>query len=214
MKPMNAKHEDMTNEITSNMLPEGLDWANNAAEVYQLRQLVQQQATQIAELERRTTEDGLTRLCNRRGFDKALDNALVDYHRYNRAAAVLLIDVNEFKSTNDTYGHAAGDAVLRHIAVLLKRFTRASDIVARLGGDEFAIILQEATPQIARDKARELEAQILSIPCEFNGRDFYADLSIGTCALCEGHDAAEVLSRADSEMYRRKQQFKNARRAS
>lgn len=184
------------------------------AELASLRAKVEQQASMIEILERKAREDKLTGLLNRRGFEAALADALDYYHRYQRCGALLLIDLNDFKTVNDTLGHAAGDAILQHVAQLLLRHTRASDSVARLGGDEFCVILREAGPAEARLKKAELETVLGAMPCTYAGHEIYTSASIGACTFTEAPKEQDILELADANMYRRKASSRRNDRAS
>jgi diguanylate cyclase (GGDEF)-like protein len=93
--------------------------------------------------ERLATTDGLTGLLNHRAFQARTDEALAQARRYGRACALLLTDVDHFKSVNDTHGHPIGDLVLKGVAQILREKARDTDLVARYGGEEFAVIMPE-----------------------------------------------------------------------
>ncbi|MDK2858237.1 MAG: hypothetical protein PWQ89_1356 [Verrucomicrobiota bacterium] len=106
--------------------------------------------TLAAELAEQTVRDPLTGLYNRRFFDEALRQNIETARRYNRVLSLVLFDLDDFKTVNDTRGHEAGDAVLKTFAQLLLETARKADIVCRIGGDEFAVILPETTLPAAR----------------------------------------------------------------
>lgn len=146
--------------------------------------------------------DQLTGLFNRRRFDEELKRELARAGRYAEHSAVLSIDVDNFKGINDSAGHAAGDAVLTHVARVLTERSRASDVVARLGGDEFAILLSAVDGPEARSAADHLLAEIRSSPAAYGGKPFRVTASIGV-ATFESDDATagEVMVNADLAMY-------------
>jgi diguanylate cyclase (GGDEF)-like protein/PAS domain S-box-containing protein len=146
--------------------------------------------------------DQLTGLFNRRRFDEELKRELARAGRYAEHSAVLSIDVDNFKGINDSAGHAAGDAVLTHVARVLTKRSRASDVVARLGGDEFAILLSAVDGPEARSAADHLLAEIRSSPAAYGGKPFRVTASIGV-ATFESDDATagEVMVNADLAMY-------------
>ncbi len=146
--------------------------------------------------------DQLTGLFNRRRFDEELKRELARAGRYAEHSAVLSIDVDNFKVINDSAGHAAGDAVLAHVARVLDQHSRATDVVARLGGDEFAVLLSAVGTREARSAAEHLLTEIRSSPAAYGGRPFRVTASIGV-ATFESDDATagEVLVNADLAMY-------------
>jgi diguanylate cyclase (GGDEF)-like protein/PAS domain S-box-containing protein len=146
--------------------------------------------------------DQLTGLFNRRHFDEQLKRELARAGRYADHSAVLSIDIDNFKSINDSAGHAAGDAVLVQMARVLSNRFRSSDLVARLGGDEFGVLLSEVGAREARAAAEDLLHEIRSSPAIYGGKPFRISASIGVAAF-ESDDATagEVLVNADLAMY-------------
>ena len=118
-----------------------------------LQQLLREQAEEIRHLSRLATYDQLTGIMNRRGFEVELDHVLERARRYEEAGALIYIDLDHFKPINDTYGHAAGDAVLAEVANLLEGSVRGTDYVARLGGDEFVVLLVNSSREQAAHRA-------------------------------------------------------------
>jgi diguanylate cyclase (GGDEF)-like protein/PAS domain S-box-containing protein len=139
--------------------------------------------------------DELTGLANRRGFSAAMAARPGD-------VTVLLIDLNGFKQINDTYGHAAGDEVLRHVAGLLRDSAGAADVPARLGGDEFAVLAGGGSADAERLAGRLRTA--LAEPARIGGRDLGVGASIGL-ATGPAADADQLLNAADLRMYEEKQ---------
>ena len=117
--------------------------------------------------------------------------------------AVLLIDLNGFKQINDSYGHATGDAVLRHVAALMRECAGPDDVPARLGGDEFAIMLGSADLAAAERMAADIRA-LLTEPCDAGGRSLTVGASIGVAAGPVS-DPDQLLHAADLQMYDEKQ---------
>ncbi|HUE27443.1 MAG TPA: EAL domain-containing protein [Solirubrobacteraceae bacterium] len=151
--------------------------------------------------------DQLTGLHNRRRFEEELKRELARSGRYHSHGAVLSIDIDNFKSINDSAGHAAGDAVLVELANLLERRFRSSDVVARLGGDEFAVLLATVEVDAARAAAQDLLATIHNSGTVFGGKPLRVTASIGVAAF-ESDDAtaSELLTGADLAMYAAKAQ--------
>ena len=146
--------------------------------------------------------DQLTGLLNRRRFEEELKRELARSSRYGYSGAVLSIDLDNFKSTNDFAGPAAGDAVLSAVGRALRRRFRSSDIVARMGGDEFGVLLTEIDPTAARKTAEDLLVAVHKCRPTFGGRTFRITASIGV-ATFESDDATagELLVNADLAMY-------------
>ncbi|MGC1778060.1 MAG: GGDEF domain-containing protein, partial [Xanthobacteraceae bacterium] len=175
-----------------------------AAEVDKLAAQLQASRARIADLEARVDIDPLTDILNRRGFERELARSLAYVKRYGTSAALLYIDLDDFKPVNDGHGHAAGDAVLKAVAVTLLRHVRASDLVARLGGDEFAVLLWNLGEAEAADKAAALEAAVYATPVSWGASTFVVAASVGVAALRPLDTPSMVLQRADIAMYARK----------
>jgi len=167
------------------------------------RELAAAQA-QMAELEARTEIDSLTDLVNRRGLERELKRALAYVKRYGTGAVLIYLDLDGFKSVNDRYGHAAGDVVLKAIAVVLRRHVRACDLVARHGGDEFVVLLWNLDATDGEAKARALEAAIARTTATHRGKTLAVGASAGSTMLLPLDTPASVLDRADRAMYARK----------
>jgi len=155
----------------------------------------------IEELERLVDTDTLTPLANRRRFIRELERVVQIGRRYGTRASVMFVDVDGLKAINDSRGHRAGDAALIHVAEILARSLRTTDVVARLGGDEFGLLLEHLDEPQARAKAEKLADAVAAEPFEFAGERLPLCISIGVTAIRTGDDAELVLARADSEMY-------------
>ena len=153
------------------------------------------------ELHRLATEDDLTGLRNRRSFEAALEDQVARCARYDEEAAILLLDLDGFKAVNDTHGHLAGDALLQHVARVLRARLRAGDVVARLGGDEFAALLPHVGPDEAARVAATLEAALAARPVRFEGTPVTARASIGVGMIDPAAGAERSLREADRAMY-------------
>ena len=135
------------------------------------------------EIYRLTTIDGLTQIFNKRYFLDALDREMGRAQRYRRDLSLIMFDIDHFKSVNDTYGHLAGDYVLKQLAVAIMGRIRREDILARYGGEEFAIILPEIDKENAihfGEKIRHLAQETVFI---FDNTEIPVTLSIGVCTL-------------------------------
>jgi len=167
-----------------------------------LHEEIERRRRREAELERLADEDALVPISNRRSFMRELARAIRAIERYGTPGCVVYFDLNDLKRINDRHGHAAGDAVLRHVAEILMRNLRASDVFARLGGDEFGVILMWADLETARAKARRLAEMIHERPVAFDGEIIRIGVAYGAYAFAPGEEADAVLNAADREMYR------------
>jgi len=175
-----------------------------AAEVERLSAELKASRDRIAKLEAAIDIDPLTRMLNRRGFERELRRSLAYVKRYGATAALIYLDLDDFKPVNDRHGHAAGDAVLKAIAAALFRRVRASDVVARIGGDEFAVLLWNISEADARAKAAALEAAAYATPTAWGTSTLAVGASAGVAVCGPTDTAAEVLARGDADMYARK----------
>lgn len=180
------------------------DAAMLAAEVERLERQLTAARQQLAMLELRASIDPLTELPNRRAFDRELARALAYVKRHGTSAALLYLDLDDFKRVNDRHGHAAGDAMLRAVASVLGRHVRESDLVARIGGDEFALLLWNCDEHHARTKALTLEASIGRTTAVHAGVALGTGASVGAAMLLPLDAPAEAIARADRAMYARK----------
>jgi diguanylate cyclase (GGDEF)-like protein len=173
-------------------------------ELAALKEELARARARLVELESRVDEDPLTGLLNRRGFERALVQALAYVRRYGATAALLFLDLDGFKAVNDRHGHAAGDWVLGRLARMITGQVRASDVVARIGGDEIVVLLWNLRADQAEAKAHALEALVAASPFEHDGKRFRLGLSAGFAMLGPGDTVEAALARADAAMYARK----------
>lgn len=159
-----------------------------------------------AELRFLATTDSLTTLGNRRHFLELSQAEMERSRRYGSPISVMVMDLDEFKKVNDRHGHAVGDAMLRHIARIVRDSLRAQDIVGRLGGEEFGVTLPETGLEAARQAAERIRKAVADQPLEHNEVLVGITVSIGL-ALCDPVSEAmdEVLLRADRALYAAKE---------
>ncbi|MFE8070999.1 GGDEF domain-containing protein [Marinobacteraceae bacterium S3BR75-40.1] len=156
--------------------------------------------------------DGLTGLRNRYYFDEALATQMSIGQRQHNWLSLLLIDLDHFKRVNDTYGHLAGDAVLKHAAQCFRdSFKRKTDILARFGGEEFAIILPDTDLATAAELAEKIRHVLQSSPIRFESQQINYTASIGVAAIqpVEGQSDNELIAAADAALYRAKTEGRN-----
>lgn len=149
--------------------------------------------------------DALTGLPNRVLFEQSLDNGLIQAKRHGWGLAVLFIDIDNFKSINDTYGHDMGDKVLIMVAERLKSSVREEDIISRWGGDEFVCLLLEVKQEADVTRLAENMVNQISESCEYNKTVLSIRVSIGIAIYPADGETAEILFKnADTAMYKAK----------
>jgi diguanylate cyclase (GGDEF)-like protein len=189
-------------------------WRSNKQIIKSLtRQYERERAEAIIEFQ--AVHDSLTGLPNRRLLIDRIDQEISRCRRHNNMATVLFVDIDRFKSINDSLGHAAGDALLRQVANRIKRNVRKEDTAARIGGDEFALVFSELDNDetLAAKKTQRLAEKIgsiLSAPYEVEGHILHAPCSIGIAMFpMDSADANEILKQSDIAMDRAKQLGRN-----
>lgn len=157
------------------------------------------------------TTDGLTGLHNHRYFQEHMANSIERSKRYKENFSLLLIDIDHFKKFNDTYGHQAGDAVLRQVAETLKKMVRSSDLVARYGGEEMAIVLDNTGVREAMQIADKVCKQVADKPYKLSeGIEKHVTISIGVSTFpFHGETSAELIEYSDRGLYRAKENGRN-----
>ena len=155
--------------------------------------------------------DALTGLPNRHLLHERLQRAVVHGQRYGRQFAVMALDLDRFKPINDTFGHEAGDATLRELAMRLQSCVRASDTVARVGGDEFVILADETRTHVDAETVAGKIHLALAEPFNFRDLEWTLGTSIGVALFPDdGHDAETLLRHADDAMYQAKDSGRDA----
>jgi diguanylate cyclase (GGDEF)-like protein len=152
--------------------------------------------------------DELTRLPNRRHILAAADIAFDAAKRERREAAVIVLDIDRFKAINDTWGHAAGDAVLQRVARACRVELRADDQIGRIGGEEFLVVLHAASGQQAREIAERLRLAVERLDLTSIASDLRVTISLGV-RVAGDYDASAAIAAADSMLYRAKESGRN-----
>ncbi len=158
-------------------------------------------ARRLERAENEAMRDGLTRLYNRRGWERFIEKEDIRAGLYGGATGVIIVDVDNLKTVNDTHGHAAGDKLLQRVARVLEKSLRTSDIIARLGGDEFGVLAINATSEELKLLSKRLQLALDS-----------ADLSasVGSCPGNSRRPLHQTINTADGRMYENKRQRKLA----
>ncbi|MGA7885698.1 MAG: diguanylate cyclase [Acidobacteriaceae bacterium] len=162
-------------------------------------------------LERQSIRDGMTGLFNRSFMEVALERELHRAARQQKELALMMVDIDHFKQFNDTFGHEAGDVVLRQVAESLRLGVRTEDIACRFGGEEFVIILPEITMDSAMERAELLRRQVEELALRYHGQPLrQVTISIGLAVSPQNSEVAEDLLRcADRAMYAAKHRGRN-----
>lgn len=157
-----------------------------------------------------TIADGLTGVNNKRYFLEYLEREMGRAHRYHRALSLLMFDIDHFKRINDTYGHIAGDYVLREMAQTVKRQVRREQCFARYGGEEFAIVIPEDGPEKARIFAEKLRRLVAERRFVFEEQEIPVTVSIGVADMtAEMTEPTHFVKAADANLYRAKKAGRN-----
>ena len=172
--------------------------------------IAMENARLFGEVQRLATTDGLTGIYNRRHFFELAEHELSRARRYGHPVSAIMLDVDHFKQVNDTYGHAAGDQVLRAVAERCGDNIRDIDILGRYGGEEFAIILPATDLTVAQIAAERLRRCIADVPVPTDKGDLTVTISLGVASSAQDdEDVAALLNRADAAMYAAKQAGRN-----
>jgi diguanylate cyclase (GGDEF)-like protein len=157
---------------------------------------------ETARFERRAFHDPLTQLANRDRFNDRVRQALARPGETGRTVAVMYLDLDDFKTVNDSLGHAAGDALLVQVAERLRNSVRPDDTAARLGGDEFAILMEDVTSEAEVTAVAKRILDSLNTPFDIAGEVVWAKATIGIARVAPGQvDLPDLLRRADLAMY-------------
>ncbi len=185
--------------------------ARHATDAKQLRRTLDHRVEKetrkaCAHLQIETLQDPLTGLNNRRVLDDQLPALIKQAHARKQNLTCVMLDLDEFKKVNDTLGHAAGDALLKLIAELLRAAVRPADLAVRIGGDEFCIVLPDASPERAKALAAQVRSHFLHHQKSQSPQGPHADVSFGIACLHRfpTADASALLHAADQALYEHK----------
>lgn len=177
-------------------------------EVDQIWHCQEQLFEQLVDLE--AGRDVLTQLLNRRFLGGVLGREIAFCSRSRKQFAVMLADIDDFKSVNDTYGHSSGDRVLQQVASCLGNGVRSGDSLFRYGGEEFLVVAVEVDATAAAALAEKLRAQVSQMRCLLDrNRTTNVTVSIGVAVYDGRPDYLRLIERADSALYRAKQEGRN-----
>src|SRR5882757_5620125 len=168
------------------------------------------EASYHEEIYRMMTFDGLTQIYNKRYFHETLEREISRSRRYGREISLVLFDIDNFKLKNDTFGHLAGDTILRDLAQVVRWKLRREDVFARVGGEEFAILTPEVGGKGAREVAEKVRVVVEATPFRFEKHVIPTTISLGFTVWLGGDDGGEALfQRADTALYAAKEGGRN-----
>ncbi|MFC6334162.1 diguanylate cyclase [Paenibacillus septentrionalis] len=169
--------------------------------------------TERKEMERKLHElsvkDELTGMYNRRYFQSKFEEEIIRSERYQHDLSLIMIDLDHFKQVNDTYGHVAGDYVLKEVGRAIESSIRRTDISARLGGEELAVLLPETKQSDAYEVAERIRLQIMELEFEVEQGVFRVTASLGVTTQSEGFVIEQMMEEADKALYSAKESGRN-----
>jgi diguanylate cyclase (GGDEF)-like protein len=193
-----SRHEESFDEAKRQLAYTVVEQAGMALSNLKLREALREQSIR----------DPLTGLYNRRYMEEALKQQLSRLTRQLHPLGIIMIDIDHFKDFNDTYGHAAGDALLRELGQFLQRHIRGEDIACRYGGEEFTLIMPDALLEVAQQRAEQLRQKASQLRVQDAGQSHATiTLSVGVAIYPQhGRTIETVLRAADDALYRAKQE--------
>ena len=212
-------HSEVVEAARKQMMHISLGTAACLQQVERRAETLEQKAEDLEhekrDLQVKATTDKLTGIANRAGFDEAMEREVS--RRINEdvpnALGLLIIDIDKFKTFNDTYGHQAGDAVLKVVGAVMRKLTRESDMPARYGGEEFAVIVPQTTPFALGCYAERIRTEIESTPLPVDGHTLNITISVGGVCMSKSLDMSttikEMISAADALLYNCKENGRN-----
>jgi two-component system cell cycle response regulator len=153
--------------------------------------------------------DSLTGLYNKRHFDEVFGKEVARAEQSRTPCSLIVLDIDHFKRINDNFGHPAGDAVLKHVASVVRSQIRQSDTLCRVGGEEFALVLPQTPYALAAQAAELIRNAVESAICEVAGTAIPATLSLGVAELAVGEIPERLYQRADERLYAAKHGGRN-----
>jgi diguanylate cyclase (GGDEF)-like protein len=153
--------------------------------------------------------DSLTGLYNKRHFDEVFGKEVARAEQSHAPCSLIVFDIDHFKKVNDTFGHPAGDAVLKHVATIVKGQIRQSDTLCRVGGEEFALVLPQTPYSLAAQAAELIRDAVENAICEVAGTAIPVTLSLGVTELVAGEVPEQFYQRTDERLYAAKHGGRN-----
>lgn len=183
--------------------------AKLSTELHRCKAQIEDLESELEDTKSQADQDHLTQLGNRRAFDRDFNEAVDRAHRFNNPLCLLLIDLDNFKEVNDTYGHQVGDDVLVNFGKLIKTSLRDFDLTYRIGGDEFSVIFSGCNLSRAQGVGDRLRQFLAKHQYKVGDVEFRLTLSGGLAQLAEGETAKQFYKRTDRCLYTAKSQGRN-----
>ncbi len=175
------------------------------SKIEEQQRVIEDLKEKLKQAESEANIDHLTNTFNRRSFERALNEVFEEYKKRGNIFSLVIIDLDGFKKVNDTYGHSAGDLVLRRVAYILRQNLRAKDILARWGGDEFAILLPGTSTEQAIAVAERLKKAVEDLEIIVEGEKVSLSFSYGVAETEDRFSSVEeMIKEADNLMYQHK----------
>ena len=201
---LNQVHAELTQEVAERVAIDS-ELADTKIDLAEARDDLSKSQAKVEETRQITLHDTLTGLPNRVLFEQRLEHGLIQAKRHGWELAVLFIDIDNFKSINDSYGHDLGDKVLLMVANRLRSSVREEDTVCRWGGDEFVCLLLDVKQEAYVTRLAEKMVNRIAEACEFNGTVLYVGPSMGIAIYPADGETADILFKnADTAMYKAK----------
>jgi diguanylate cyclase (GGDEF)-like protein len=201
---LNQVNTQLAKEVTERADVDS-DLADTKIDLADVREDLSKSQASEREAKKQSLQDPLTGLANRALFEQVLDHGLIQAKRHGWGLAVLFIDIDQFKSINDSYGHDLGDKVLLMVANRLQYSLREEDTVSRWGGDEFVCLLLEVKQEADVSRLAKKMVSRIAEACEFNGTVLSIKVSIGIAIYpADGKTADSLFKNADTAMYKAK----------
>jgi len=214
LSDVSAKAKNLQNSSGSSEIKEILSQMQDANQqlnrrLEEVQGELDQKAKEVNDLMSESRTDALTQLPNRRSFDEELGRRLSEITRYGGDVSFVILDVDHFKSFNDTHGHLVGDQVLKSVAKTLQKTIRDSDVPARIGGEEFGVLMTSTNLVEAAKGAERLRAAIEEATIDVDGKQLKVTASFGVTEIQYGEESEEVVERADKALYAAKSNGRN-----
>ena len=178
-------------------------------ELLNLKRRVEILETQLEEAKKEAKIDDLTKMLNKKALNEELRKQESYYKRFNRPYSIIFFDIDHFKNVNDTYGHDAGDIILKSVALILNRYSREIDVVGRFGGEEFVIIAPETSKEGAKIFAEKIRKIVEKTKFLYKNTRINIAISGGVAERIETNSMEETLKLADERLYKAKEKGRN-----